>query len=203
MIPAPLASFDLLYLAREDHARTGSAWLGVMALQDIPAIAKALLAAGYHLEDISGLDAAEGAVAAYHFDHCTTPGRITLLALAPHDAPVFPSIAAIYQGAEWHERETRDFFGYVFTDNPNFIPLLLPDDMADIHPLKKPEAARASLLTLFAGEGRGSEVQRKAEGFTLLDQPAPTAADDAKAAPAEAKQPEAKADDQPDGGKDA
>ncbi|MDL2272018.1 NADH-quinone oxidoreductase subunit C [Desulfovibrio sp. OttesenSCG-928-I05] len=173
MIPAPFESLELLYLAKDNAPKTGSAWLAFIEPKTLPAMAEAFLAAHYHLEDVSGLEVAEGAVSVYHFDHFDTPGRITVAAVAPHDAPAFPSIAPVYHGAEWHERETRDFYGFSYEGNPNFIPLLLADDMADVHPLQKAEESRAALRTLFAAENRGGDVVKKAEGFTLLDAPAP------------------------------
>jgi NADH-quinone oxidoreductase subunit C len=42
----------------------------------------------------------------------------------------------IYPGAEWHEREAQDFFGFIFIGHPDPTPLLLPED-ADFHPLRK------------------------------------------------------------------
>lgn len=172
MIPKPLEKAPCLFLAEENHAKTGSACLAVVEAKDLPSLAESFLAAGFHLEDVCGLDVAEGAVSVYHFDNFDAPGRTTLLALAPRSAAVFPSIAAAYQGAEWHERETRDFFGFTYTDNPNLIPLLMPEDMADVHPLQKEEKTRAPLAVLFSAEGRDRKVIRKAEGFALLDLPA-------------------------------
>jgi NADH-quinone oxidoreductase subunit C len=42
----------------------------------------------------------------------------------------------VFPGANWHERETHDFFGIVFLGHPDLSPLLLPED-ADFHPLRK------------------------------------------------------------------
>lgn len=50
-----------------------------------------------------------------------------------------PSISHIYQGANWHERETRDFYGIMFSDHPNLEPLLLCEEDRDFHPLLKEE----------------------------------------------------------------
>ncbi|CAK7030590.1 MAG: NAD(P)H-quinone oxidoreductase subunit J, chloroplastic [Desulfovibrio sp.] len=173
MIPSFFNDFPCLFLAKEDHAKTGSAALAVVEAADLIKMAEGFYAAGYYLEDVSGLDTADGAVSVYHFDHFDmTDARVTALALRPHDTPVFPSIASIYQGAEWHERETRDFYGYIYEGNPNLIPLLLPDDMMDVHPLVK-EGGRATLLSLFGNEGRPREVVKKADSFTLLDMPEP------------------------------
>lgn len=177
MIPSFLNDFPCLFLAKEDHAKTGSAVLAVVEAADLVKMAEGFLAAGYYLEDVSGLDVTEGAVSAYHFNHFDKiDARVTALAVRPQGDPVFPSIAGVYQGAEWHERETRDFYGYTYEGNPNFIPLLLSDDMMDVHPLAKEEGKRATLLALFGGEGRSRDVVKKNDSFTLLDAPAPVQA---------------------------
>lgn len=174
MIPTFLTSLGCLYLAREDHAKTGSAVLAVVETKDLVTMAEGFFAAGYYLEDISGLDVTEGAVSVYHFDHFDIPkGRVTVLALQPRDDATFLSIAGVYQGAEWHERETRDFYGYGYEGNPNLIPLLLPDNMADVHPLAREEGQRAPLRTFFGAGGRTRDVVARAESFSLLDAPAP------------------------------
>ena len=56
-----------------------------------------------------------------------------------------PSISNIYHGADWHERETRDFYGVVFSGHPNLKPLLLDEEDADFHPLLKEETNLKSL----------------------------------------------------------
>lgn len=184
---APLASCTLLYLAKENPARSGSAWSAFLPAAELVKAAEALLQAGYHLEDVCGLDAREGALCVYHFDHFTKPGRVTLRVLASHDDPTFPSIALVFHGAEWHERETSDFYGFTFSGHPNHVPLLLPDDMAHVNPLCKDEAARAPLHTLLGASDR--EVLFKAADFTLMDAPVqeepapPTAAKPAVDAP--------------------
>ncbi len=211
MIPAFLQKMNCRYLAEEDVKRTGNGCLAVLEAKDLLPAAKAFLAADWHLEDVSGLMASEGAVAAYHFDHFETPSRVTLLVIAPYDdagSASFPSIAGVYQGAEWHERETRDFYGFAFIGNPNFVPLLLPDDMSEVHPLYKDEAARAPLAKLFAAPEGSRSVIRKVDGFSLLDAPpkeeptqaapvAPTQPAAAPVVPAAKPAPEKQAEPQP------
>lgn len=68
----------------------------------------------------------------YDFDLC----RVVLRTRLNRSTPVAPTITAIYPGANWHERETHDFFGIKFAGHPHLIPLLLPED-ADFHPLLK------------------------------------------------------------------
>ncbi|MGA2872216.1 MAG: NADH-quinone oxidoreductase subunit C [Candidatus Dormibacteria bacterium] len=47
-----------------------------------------------------------------------------------------PSLAGIFPGLEWHERECYDLFGIRFTGHPNLTRILLPDDWEG-HPLRK------------------------------------------------------------------
>ncbi len=68
----------------------------------------------------------------YDFDLC----RVVIRTRVDRKAPEVPTITNIYAGANWHERETHDFFGIKFTGHPHLIPLLLPED-ADFHPLLK------------------------------------------------------------------
>jgi len=62
--------------------------------------------------------------------------RVVIRVRTPRDNPHVPTITGIYTGANWHERETHDFFGIKFDGHPHLIPLLLPED-ADFHPLLK------------------------------------------------------------------
>ncbi len=168
---APLQKADCLFLSKENQAEVGYATLAVVEAGNLIKTARDFLAAGYHLEDVSGLMTSDGAVSVYHFAHFDIPGRATVMVIAPLDKPSFPSIATVYQGAEWHERETRDFFGFNYEGNPNFIPLLLSEDMIDVHPLRKDESSLASLASFFSAQGRKREIVKQADGFTLLDVP--------------------------------
>lgn len=68
----------------------------------------------------------------YDFDTC----RVVVRTRVDRDNPEVPTITGIYAGANWHERETHEFFGIKFAGHPHLIPLLLPED-ADFHPLLK------------------------------------------------------------------
>jgi NADH-quinone oxidoreductase subunit C len=131
-----------------DFEHTGNFWNIHVLAEKLPEAVRSISDQGFYLEDVMGLDTKEGFEVVYHFDHFTDPGRITLRVLVSHEEPEIPSIAGIYQGAEWHERETQDFYGVVFTDNPNPAALLLPDDM-ELRPLVKEEKARMSVYELF------------------------------------------------------
>lgn len=53
--------------------------------------------------------------------------RVVLKSRVPRDAPRIPSAVDVYAGANWHERETWELFGIVFSGHPRLSRLLLPD----------------------------------------------------------------------------
>jgi NADH-quinone oxidoreductase subunit C len=54
----------------------------------------------------------------------------------PKDAPEVDSIAFVYAGAEWQEREIWDLVGVTFKGHPDPRRILMPDDYPG-HPLRK------------------------------------------------------------------
>ncbi|MGQ0669479.1 MAG: NADH-quinone oxidoreductase subunit C [Actinomycetota bacterium] len=56
----------------------------------------------------------------------------------PGDDPRVPSVTSIHPTADWHERETYDFYGVVFDGHPDLRRILLPDDWEG-YPLRKTE----------------------------------------------------------------
>ena len=167
----PLTGLSVLQDAIPDARRTGLVRDMFVSAEEIIAAARRLLAANYHLEDISGLDTLEGILVNYHFDHFESPGRIALRVLAPHDTPAVPSIAGIFGGAQWHERELSDFYGVVFEGNPNPAPLLLPEAGVTAPLLKSPQD-RAALGDLI-DPGRIVQRNRQFPGFAPKNTPDP------------------------------
>ena len=53
-----------------------------------------------------------------------------------HDSPSIPSVADVYPGADWHEREAAEMFGIDFVGHPDLTKLYLPDSFEG-HPLRK------------------------------------------------------------------
>lgn len=95
--------------------------------------------AEFFIESITGVDwIKEGQLEViydfcrYDFDLC----RVVIRTRVDRKDPEVPTITGIYAGANWHERETHEFFGIKFAGHPHLIPLLLPED-ADFHPLLK------------------------------------------------------------------
>ncbi|MEV6730263.1 NADH-quinone oxidoreductase subunit C [Streptomyces sp. NPDC051364] len=83
--------------------------------------------------------------------------RLLLRTTVPHSAPSLPSAVAIYAGAEWHERETYEMFGVVFTDHPHLVPLLLPENFEG-HPLRKDFVLAARVAKAWPGAKEPGEA---------------------------------------------
>ncbi|MDH3329422.1 MAG: NADH-quinone oxidoreductase subunit C [Desulfobulbaceae bacterium] len=95
--------------------------------------------AGFFIESISGVDWIKEDQMEVIYDYsivADVPCRVVVRTRIPRSEPVVPTISEIYPGANWHERETHEFFGIRFEGHPNLVPLLLPED-ADFHPLRK------------------------------------------------------------------
>jgi NADH-quinone oxidoreductase subunit C len=84
--------------------------------------------------------------------------EVVIKTKVPRDDPRVASVASVWKAADWHERETRDMFGIEFEGHPHLVPLLLPEDMTDHHPLRK-DAPLAGVEE-WQGELLGDEVGR-------------------------------------------
>jgi NADH-quinone oxidoreductase subunit C len=93
---------------------------------------------GFALDTITGVDwiAQNEMEVVYDYFHAASPLRIVIRTRVPRDRPELPTISRVYPGANWHERETHDFFGIRFAGHPDLTPFLLPED-ATYHPLRK------------------------------------------------------------------
>jgi NADH:ubiquinone oxidoreductase subunit C len=65
--------------------------------------------------------------------------RIRLIAQVPAGEPVIASVADLYPGVAFGERETYDLFGITFEGHPDLTRILMPDDWVG-HPLRKDDA---------------------------------------------------------------
>lgn len=74
--------------------------------------------------------------AVYHFLSVTHNRRIRVEVVCPDADPHIPSIVSVYPTADWHERETYDFFGIIFDGHPALTRIEMPDDWPG-HPQRK------------------------------------------------------------------
>jgi NADH-quinone oxidoreductase subunit C len=105
---------------------------------DVVSAAEYLGGIGFALDTITGVDwiLQNEMEVVYDYFHPASPLRIVVRTRVPRANPEVPTVSGVFPGANWHERETHDFFGIRFAGHPNLIPLLLPED-ADYHPLRK------------------------------------------------------------------
>jgi NADH-quinone oxidoreductase subunit C len=106
--------------------------------EQVASTAVAMDREGFALDTITGVDwiAQAQFELVYDYFHPVNGIRAVVRCRIPRENPQIPSISSIYPGANWHERETHDFFGISFLGHPNLVPFLLPED-ATYHPLKK------------------------------------------------------------------
>lgn len=92
------------------------------------------------LTDLTGVhfpDKAGGELAVvYHLHNLADNVRLRFKVFAPVADPSVFSATALYQSANWMERETYDFYGINFVGHPNLIRVLNVDEM-DYFPLRK------------------------------------------------------------------
>jgi NADH-quinone oxidoreductase subunit C len=72
----------------------------------------------------------------YHLLSITHNRRLRLEVACPDGDPHIPSVVAIYPTADWHERETWDFFGIIYDGHPALARIQMPDDWPG-HPQRK------------------------------------------------------------------
>lgn len=122
-----------------DHAVRGTHLDVLCDPEQVVEAARIMDEAGFFLEAITGVDWIKEDRMEVIYDYNQTgpePCRVVVRAFIPRANPEIPTISDIHPGANWHERETHDFFGIKFQGHPYLEPLLLPED-ADFHPLLK------------------------------------------------------------------
>ena len=105
----------------------------------VVAVARIMDREGYFLEAISGVDWLDMQQFEILYDYNRLGGehcRVLVRTRVPRREPVVPTVSHVFPAADWHERETFDFYGVQFQDHPNLIRILLPED-ADFHPIRK------------------------------------------------------------------
>ena len=94
-----------------------------------------------HFSGVSGADYLDDPTgrrlhAVYHLLSMTFRRRLRLEVSVSAEDPHIPSVTDVYPGANWHERETWDFFGIIFDGHPALTRIEMPDDWPG-HPQRK------------------------------------------------------------------
>ena len=72
----------------------------------------------------------------YHLHSWKNAIRLRIKCYLSQDNPSIKSLTTLFDGANWQERETFDFFGIQFEGHPNMTRILNMDEM-DYHPMLK------------------------------------------------------------------
>ncbi len=130
--PAPIGPQETDYQVKGYHLDVE------LPPEKVVAAAEILTRQGFFIEAVTGVDWIDDGQleVVYDFNHFDELCRVVIRTRVDRDNSEVPTISHIYQGANWHERETHDFFGIKFIGHPDLSPLLLPED-ADFHPLLK------------------------------------------------------------------
>ena len=136
--PAPAAKVAQP-LCQETSYRAKGYHLDVtVAPTDVVQAAQVLRSADFFIEAVTGVDwiKEKELEVVYDFNHWQANCRVVIRARVDRAKPEIPTISTVFSGADWHERETHDFFGIIFQGLDDLGPFLLPED-ADYHPLLK------------------------------------------------------------------
>jgi NADH-quinone oxidoreductase subunit C len=92
----------------------------------------------HFLTDLTGIQSQDekqlGVI--YHLHNMPKNMRVRIKTWFPIDKPEIPTATDLWDGANWMERETFDFYGVKFKGHPNLKRILNVDEM-DIFPLRK------------------------------------------------------------------
>lgn len=89
-----------------------------------------------HVSAISGNDMTDHMEVIYHLSNYFSGIMIELTAELPADDLRIRSTADIWEGGNWHERETYELFGIIFDGHPKLQRLLTPDTY-EFYPFRK------------------------------------------------------------------
>jgi NADH-quinone oxidoreductase subunit C len=135
--PNPLAHLPLPFQA-VDYSLKGYHLEATVQPDQVVLAAQLMDREGFSLDTITGVDwLGQGQMeVVYDYFHPRRGFRAVARARIPRENPEIPTLSQVFPGANWHERETHDFFGIRFLGHPDLSPFLLPED-ADYHPLRK------------------------------------------------------------------
>jgi len=120
------------------------------------------------MSDVTGVDYGNGRpVEVVYQMYSTTHGRaLRLRCPLPLDALEIDSVVDLWKSADWLEREVYDLFGVTFRNHPDLRRILMPDDYAEGHPLRKDFPLRGRFSR---AEQTRRALNQEVERFYLAD----------------------------------
>lgn len=82
-----------------------------------------------HCSCVCGVDRVDRFQTVYHITSYSNNVTAEITVDLPHDDPKVDSVTPLWEGANWHERETYDMYGIIFNNHPRLERILLPDDI--------------------------------------------------------------------------
>lgn len=91
------------------------------------------------MSDVTGVDYGNGRPVEVVYQMFSTTHRraLRIRCPLPLDAMEIDSVVDLWKAADWLEREVYDLFGVTFRGHPNLRRILMPNDYAEGHPLRK------------------------------------------------------------------
>lgn len=90
-----------------------------------------------YLMCLSGIDNNDGTLGTvYHLYSLVKKHRVVLKATVTKNNPQTQSVESVWKAANWHERESFDLLGIIYTEHPDLRRILCPYDWEG-HPLRK------------------------------------------------------------------
>jgi NADH-quinone oxidoreductase subunit C len=72
----------------------------------------------------------------YHLHSLHNNVRVRIKVFIDGSNPLIPTATTLWEGANWMERETYDFFGVIFEGHPNLVRILNVDEMT-VFPMRR------------------------------------------------------------------
>jgi NADH-quinone oxidoreductase subunit C len=119
-----------------DYRKRGYHLEVFLTADEVRGFAQVMRGNHFYLSFVTAVHVAPSIEIVYQFASHSTPCRILGRAFVAGET-CMPTISDIFQGANWHERETWEMFGVVFSGHPCLEPLLLPENAGDLKPLLK------------------------------------------------------------------
>ncbi len=148
-------SFDV---AESDYKKCGYHLEVKLTESQVRDFAQAMLDCGFYIDFVSAVHVTPCFQVVYQFAHFDEACRINAKAMANAQGEI-PTICDIYHGANWHERETHDFYGVVFTGHADLRTLLLSEEDADLKPLLKHADKLVNVETITRKSGGDAEMK--------------------------------------------